>query len=98
MHPGCRRCGNPWHGMQQLHLVDRHGAGAVSVSTGDIPCAVIVRILSIIRGKFAVIDCLEDRLPAALFRAGLVILVYELTSCRGHARNTVPGSAGILPA
>ena len=29
---------------------------------------------------------------------GLVILVYELTSCRGHARSAVPGSAGILPA
>ena len=29
---------------------------------------------------------------------GLVILLYELTSCRGHARSAVPGSAGILPA
>ena len=29
---------------------------------------------------------------------GLVILVYESTSCRDHARGALPGSAGILPA
>ena len=31
-------------------------------------------------------------------RRGLVILVYESTSCRDHARGALPGSAGILPA
>ena len=37
-------------------------------------------------------------LDKSLPKLGLVILVYESTSCRGHARSAVPGSAGILPA
>ena len=34
----------------------------------------------------------------AIDAGGLVILLYESTSFGGHARNAVPGSAGILPA
>ena len=39
-----------------------------------------------------------DGYACTAFPSGLVILLYELTSCRGHARSAVPGSAGILPA
>ena len=94
----------------QVRAENGHGQGAVAETTA-IPAVAVTAVpgpvnnlrVSAAMSSEAILEWLrpsntvrgESRLQG--YR-GLVIVLYELTSCRGHARSAVPGSAGILPA